>query len=55
MPEKGLRIVHYVNQFYGGIGGEDKAGVGPLVQEGAVGPGKVARQALGKGATSLPR
>ena len=43
-----LKIVHYVNQFYGGIGGEDKAGVGPLVKEGPIGPGKVAQQALGE-------
>lgn len=35
----GFRAVHYVNQFFGGLGGEDKADVGPSVRQGAVGPG----------------
>jgi betaine reductase len=48
MQEKRLRIVHYLNQFFGGIGGEDKADLGPQVKEGAVGPGRVAQQALGE-------
>ncbi len=34
-----LRIVHYLNQFYGGIGGEDKADYKPELREGFVGPG----------------
>lgn len=33
------RIVHYINQFYAGIGGEEKAGYAPEVREGVVGPG----------------
>ncbi len=33
------RIVHYLNQFYGQIGGEEFADQTPLVKEGAVGPG----------------
>ena len=33
------RIVHYINQFYAGIGGEEKADHRPEVREGAVGPG----------------
>lgn len=36
---KKLRIVHYLNQFFGQIGGEDKAGMEPLSQDGPVGPG----------------
>ena len=36
-----LRVVHYVNQFFGGIGGEDQAHVGVTVKAGAVGPGRV--------------
>ena len=24
-----IKIVHYINQFYAGVGGEDKADVGP--------------------------
>jgi glycine reductase len=42
-----LRVVHYVNQFFGGIGGEDKAEAGPQVQEGAVGPGRAIQNVLG--------
>ena len=31
-----LRILHYINQFYGGIGGEDKASVGLSAKDGPV-------------------
>ena len=48
MQKKGLEIVHYLNQFFGGIGGEDKANVGPVVKEGAVGPGRLAQRTLGE-------
>lgn len=34
-----FRIVHYINQFFGGIGGEDLADHKPEVREGVVGPG----------------
>lgn len=34
-----FKVVHYVNQFYGGIGGEEKADVPPEKREGKVGPG----------------
>ncbi len=34
-----LRVVHYLNQFFGQIGGEDKANVGFVVKEGPIGPG----------------
>ncbi|MDF2882418.1 MAG: beta-aspartate methyltransferase [Clostridiaceae bacterium] len=34
-----IRVVHYINQFYAGIGGEDKADYKPEVREGFVGPG----------------
>ena len=33
------RIVHYINQFFAGIGGEEKADFRPESREGAVGPG----------------
>ena len=33
------RIVHYINQFYAGIGGEDKADYQPEIRAGIVGPG----------------
>ena len=43
----GLRVVHYLNQFFGGIGAEDKAGVGPKCIRGPVGPAMAAQHALG--------
>jgi betaine reductase len=35
-----MKAVHYVNQFFAGLGGEDKAGTPPTRLEGAVGPGR---------------
>lgn len=45
-----FRIVHYINQFYAGIGGEDKAHIGPESRPGVVGPGMALDGALGEGA-----
>jgi len=42
-----LRVVCYVNQFFGQIGGEDKAGTGPQSLEGPVGAARAIHQALG--------
>jgi betaine reductase len=42
-----LRVVCYLNQFFGQIGGEDKAGVGPRKFPGAVGAARAVQQALG--------
>ncbi len=42
-----MRVVCYVNQFFGQVGGEEKAGVGPDVVEGAVGSARAVQQALG--------
>lgn len=42
-----MRIVHYVNQFFAGIGGEDAANSGPVRVEGTVGPGRRLQQLLG--------
>ena len=42
-----LRVVHYLNQFFGGIGGEEEANVLVEVQEGAVGPGRLLQELLG--------
>lgn len=39
--EKPFRIVHYINQFFAGIGGEDKASIPPLKKDGAIGSGKL--------------
>lgn len=46
-----LRVVHYVNQFFGGIGGEDQAHVGVSVSEGTVGAARALQQALGDAGT----
>jgi glycine reductase len=42
-----LRVVHYVNQFFGGIGGEEAANAEVSVVEGPVGSGRALQQALG--------
>lgn len=34
-----IRVVHYINQFFAGIGGEEKADYKPELREGFVGPG----------------
>ncbi len=43
-----LRVVHYLNQFFAGVGGEEQADVAPASQDGAVGPGKALNLALGE-------
>src|SRR5262245_7622156 len=45
-----LRVVHYLNQFFGGIGGEEQADVGVTARAGSVGPGRLLEKALGDGA-----
>jgi len=42
-----IKIVHYINQFYAGVGGEEKADIGPHMQEGAMGPGAALKAAFG--------
>lgn len=34
-----IKVVHYINQFFAGIGGEEKADYKPEVREGVIGPG----------------
>ena len=46
-----MKIVHYVNQFFGGIGGEEKANEPATVVEGPVGPGRALAAALGDAGT----
>jgi glycine reductase complex component B subunit gamma len=41
-----VRAVHYLNQFFAGIGGEDKAGAPPARFDGPVGPGRGLATAL---------
>ena len=48
MGIKKYRVLHYLNQFYGGIGGEDKADTPPEVREGVVGPGMALKAAFGE-------
>ena len=43
-----FRIVHYMNQFFAGIGGEEKADIEPEVRESVVGPGVGLQAALGE-------
>jgi betaine reductase len=45
-----MRVVHYLNQFFGGLGGEEEAGAAPQTKDGAVGPGRLLEQVLGEGA-----
>jgi betaine reductase len=45
-----LRVVHYLNQFFAGVGGEDKAGERPQRKDGCVGPGQALQRALGDAA-----
>ncbi len=42
------KIVHYLNQFFAGIGGEDKADFQPEVREEVIGPGLAIKAALGE-------
>ena len=42
-----LKVLHYLNQFFGGLGGEELANEPPRVIEGAVGPGRALAGALG--------
>ncbi len=41
-----LRVVHYLNQFFGGMGGEERANLPLQVKEGVVGPGRALQQIL---------
>ena len=42
-----LRVVAYLNQFFGQVGGEEQAGASPRVLPGAVGAARAVEQALG--------
>ena len=41
--------MHYINQFFGGVGGEEKADLPPEALSGPVGPGRLLEQLLGDG------
>lgn len=42
----GLRIVHYLNQFFGGLGGEEKASLRPQIKDGPVNLGRALQGSL---------
>ena len=44
-----VRVVHYINQFFAGQGGEDSAGAGAAVVDGPTGPGRKLVGLLGEG------
>ncbi len=43
-----LRVIHYINQFFAQIGGEEMADYKPEYREGIVGPGAALQAALGE-------
>src|SRR5512137_491516 len=45
-----LRVAHYLNQFFAGIGGEERAGVGVTTRPEPVGPGRALQAAFGDAA-----
>ena len=47
MGNGSVRVVHYINQYFAGVGGEEKADQKPEVREGPVGPGIGLQNALG--------
>jgi glycine reductase len=51
LKELHMRVAHYLNQFFGGIGAEEHAGKGLETHEGAVGPGRLLESLLGAGAS----
>jgi glycine reductase len=42
-----MRVAHYLNQFFGGVGAEEHAGKGLEIHACAVGPGRLLEQLLG--------
>ena len=48
MSQSRIRVMHYINQFFGGIGGEEHGDTGLEIREGAVGPGTGLEQLFGE-------
>ncbi|HEX9147430.1 MAG TPA: glycine/betaine/sarcosine/D-proline family reductase selenoprotein B, partial [Candidatus Binatia bacterium] len=46
-----MRVVHYLNQFFGGLGGEEKANSPLETKDGPIGPGKLLEELLGSDAS----
>lgn len=47
MTERKVRVVHYINQFFAGIGGEEAADIGFSLKTEPVGPGRALQNELG--------
>lgn len=47
------KVVHYINQFFAGKGGEDKADFEPAVFDGPLGPGTGIQAAIGKDTATI--
>lgn len=45
-----LSVVHYLNQFFGQIGSEDRADIAPRTKDGPVGPGRLFQEIFGPAA-----
>ena len=43
-----IKVVHFLNQFFAGVGGEEQANLPVEVRDGAVGPGRALQAALGE-------
>lgn len=43
-----IKVIHYINQFFAGIGGEEKANIPPELKNGIVGPGMALKASLGE-------
>ncbi len=48
-----IKVIHYLNQFFGGLGGEEQANSPIQVRQGALGPGQVLQRALGDQGTII--
>ena len=42
-----IKVVHYINNFFAGIGGEEKADIPPFIKDGIIGPGIALQKSLG--------
>jgi len=45
--ESKVKVIHYINQFFGQVGGEEKANIAPFFKEGSIGPGLLLKSLLG--------
>jgi betaine reductase len=43
-----LRVIHFINAFFGGLGGEEEAHTAVSLQDEALGPGRLLEQILGE-------